>query len=947
MTRLFSILLLAFFSLVATAQVVTLNPAIVTQNDSVTITFDATLGNGALTGVSPIYMHTGVITNMSATFTNWRYVQGNWGTADPNVLMTPIGNNKHQKKIHINSFYGVPANETVLALAFVFRNTDGSIVGRSASGTDIFVPISQGGFVAFINSHLNRQYLYSQGDTMKLEMVASTASTIDLLMDGTLIATDSASTSFSFDLHTANYTTGFHELVMKANNGTQSVYDTVTYLSRTGTPIGVIPAYGEEGLKALNDSTMYFQLRAPYLDFAYLKGDFNDWLLKPEYEMKKSPDGQFFWIEITGLDKTTEYAFQYAVAQDYGYLSIADPYCEKILDPNNDPWIADTTYPNLREYPYGKTLEIAGTFQIEEAAYSWDTSYSYNRPKEEELVIYELLIRDFAAGHTYDAVIKKLDYLQWLGINAIELMPIMEFEGNESWGYNGIFMMAPDKYYGPKNELKRFIDSCHARGIAVLLDIALNHQFGQSPMVQMYFDANAGQWGQTTAQSPWFNPVAKHDFNVGYDFNHESPATKYFTKKVIKHWVEEYHIDGYRFDLSKGFTQKNTLGNIAAMGAYDQSRINIWNDYSSHLWAIDSNLIIILEHFADNSEETVLSNMGMMLWGNMNHEYNEASMGYTSNLSGVSHQSRNWNDMHLVGFMESHDEERLMYKTPIYGNNTTSYDTRVLDTALQRIALASVFFYTIPGPKMLWQFGELGYDYSINHCPNGTIDPGCRMSNKPIRWDYYYQPNRKKLYDVFGELNYLRKNYPVFSYDKQHQLSLSATTKRIKLQDSTIKVVIIGNFDVTTKTINPDFHQTGMWYEHFSQDSLDVVSTTAQIALAPGEYRLYTTQKIAKSAIDIDEEALSQRSSISATAYPSPFTDDVTFTLANLPATGDVEIVVTDLSGRAIWQTSTIAQKGEELRVVWPASNQNLPVGMYLFHLSAPDFTASGKLLKQ
>ena len=159
MTRLFSFLLLVLFSLVASAQVVTLNPAIVTQNDTVIITYDATLGNGALAGVSPVYMHTGVITNLSTSNTNWRHVQGNWGTADPNVVMTSIGNNKHQKKIHINSFYGVPANETVLALAFVFRNADGSIVGRSASGTDIFVPISQGGYVAFINSHLNSQYL--------------------------------------------------------------------------------------------------------------------------------------------------------------------------------------------------------------------------------------------------------------------------------------------------------------------------------------------------------------------------------------------------------------------------------------------------------------------------------------------------------------------------------------------------------------------------------------------------------------------------------------------------------------------------------------------------------------------------------------------------------------------------------------------------------------------
>jgi len=942
--RFFSLVIfLAFF---ATAQV-SLTPAIVTQNDTVTVTFDATQGNGDLTGVSPVYMHTGVITNLSPSPVSWRHVQGNWGTADPKVLMTNIGNNKHQLKYHINSFYNVPANEVVSKLAFVFRNVDGSIVGRDVTGGDIFAPISSGGFTAYFNSHPFYQYLYTQGDTMSLEMVASTPSTIELYMDAmtNLIASDSNSIALNFDLITSNYSQGFHALVMKADDGTNVIYDTVTYLSRAGTPIGVLPPYAEEGIKSLNDSTMYFQIRAPYKTFAYIKGDFNDWLLKPEYEMYKSPDGQFFWGEITGLDKNIEYGFQYAMGEGTQYLSIADPYCEKVLVPYDDYYISNATYPNLKQYPYGYTTEIVGTFHIEEPEYNWSGA-NYQRPKQEELVVYELLVRDFSADHNYNAVIEKLDYLEWLGINAIELMPVMEFEGNESWGYNPMFMMAPDKYYGSKNELKRLVDSCHARGMAVILDIALNHSFGQSPMVKMYFDPTAGQWGQPTAQSPWFNQVPKHDFNVGYDFNHQSAATKYYTKKVIGHWVEEYQIDGYRFDLSKGFTQKNTLGNTGAWGQYDQSRIDIWNDYSSHIWDIDSTAYIILEHFAENSEETVLSNDGMMLWGNMNHEYNEATMGYTSNLTGVSHQSRNWNDMHLVGFMESHDEERLAYKTPIYGNSNSTYDTRVLDTTLQRVALASVFFYTIPGPKMLWQFGELGYDYSINHCPDGTISNSCRISNKPIRWDYYNEQNRKELYDVMGELNYLRKNYAVFRQDKQASLSLTGTTKRIKLEDSTMQVVVLGNFDVTQKSINPEFHKTGWWYEHFSQDSIDVTNTSDLISLKPGEYRLYTTKQIAKSAITISEEVLGAEFG-RVKAFPIPFTNQVNFQISG-SSKGAHTVTVTDINGRVIWETEI--QKQESIaQISWngvDSAGRNLPVGVYIYKVTNGKEVFVGKIIK-
>ncbi len=112
-----------------------------------------------------------------------------------------------------------------------------------------------------------------------------------------------------------------------------------------------------------------------------------------------------------------------------------------------------------------------------------------------------------------------------------------------------------------------------------------------------------------------------------------------------------------------------------------------------------------------NSEETVLSNYGMMLWGNMNYDYNEATMGYVSNLTGATYKSRGWSDMHLVSYMESHDEERLMYKNLQYGNSSGTYNIKFFPIAIQRMKLAGVFYFTIPGPKMIWQFGELGYDY--------------------------------------------------------------------------------------------------------------------------------------------------------------------------------------------------------------------------------------------
>ena len=128
---------------------------------------------------------------------------------------------------------------------------------------------------------------------------------------------------------------------------------------------------------------------------------------------------------------------------------------------------------------------------------------------------------------------------------------------------------------------------------------------------------------------------------MGYDFNHESQYTKSFSKDVMKYWLTEYKVDGYRFDLSKGFTQVNTLGNTSLWGQYDASRIAIWKDYLDYIRSVDEDAIIILEHFASNSEEKELSNYGMLLWGNLNYYYHEATMGYTnSNFSDISYLKR-------------------------------------------------------------------------------------------------------------------------------------------------------------------------------------------------------------------------------------------------------------------------------------------------------------------
>ncbi|MDQ0641458.1 1,4-alpha-glucan branching enzyme [Pedobacter sp. W3I1] len=585
-----------------------------------------------------------------------------------------------------------------------------------------------------------------------------------------------------------------------------------------------LPAGAKDGVVFINNGTSAIvTLYAPGKKSVSLIGELNDWSTT-SLPMQNTPDGNYWWIQIDNLNPNTEYAYQFYVD---GNLKVADPYCEKILDPDNDKYITAATYPNLKTYPTGKTTGIVSVMQSNQPTYTWKNT-SFSRPAKDNLVIYELLVRDFTTEHNYASTLAKLDYLIGLGINAIELMPVNEFEGNLSWGYNPSFYFAPDKYYGAKTALQNFIDECHGRGIAVILDMVLNHSFGQSPMVQLYFDSS-----KPTANSPWFNVEAKHPFNVGYDFNHESPATKKFSKDVMKFWMQQYKIDGFRFDLSKGFTQKQSADD-AQFRLYDAGRIATWKDYNGYIKAIDPNFYVILEHFAEESEEKVLADDGMLLWNNMNYNMNEATMGWLDNSNfqwGFYANHGFAKSENLVGYGESHDEERLNFKNITYGNASGSYIIKGnLATSLKREELVAAFLFSIPGPKMIWQFGELGYDVNIDF--NG------RTGEKPIKWDYYADPNRKSLYDAYAKFIRLKKNNSIFN-SPNSSYNLAGGIKYIKLTEGTNTVIVVGNFDVVSQAANIDFGSSGTWVDAVGS-SINLSSNSYNRTLAPGEYHIFS-----------------------------------------------------------------------------------------------------------
>ncbi len=616
-------------------------------------------------------------------------------------------------------------------------------------------------------------------------------------------------------------------------------------------PVGVV-----DGINYGSDNTsVTLVLHAPGKTKVVLIGDFNDWVQSANYEMNKTPDGQKFWLTITGLLPRTEYAFQYIVDDA---IRIADPYSEKILDPGNDPYINDVSgfsvYPNLKAYPTGKTTGYVSVMQTAKPAFNW-TSNNYTRPVQNKLLVYELLARDFVATHSWKTIKDSLNYLQSLGINAIELMPFNEFDGNNSWGYNPNFYNAPDKYYGTDGDLKAFIDECHKRGIAVIQDIVFNHAWGSSPLASLYWD---GTNNRPAANNPWFNTVAPHPFSFGCDFNFSSTATRYYFQRILEYWLGEYQIDGFRFDLSKGFTNKNTGSDVAAWSAYDAERVANIKWLADIVWNKTPNSYVILEHLGDWGEENEFMNykQGMMPWHRLDVPFNEATMGYSGcgqDISQVYYKhNNNFSRPLRMGNIESHDEERLMYKNLTYGNASGTYNVKTFSTAVSRMQAASAFDLLITGPKMIWQFYELGYDYSINYCSNGTLSTNCRTDKKPIRWDYLQNTDRKKLYNAVAALMKLKSRYSdVFATDLATGYDLGCNSfKNFQINNSNLNVTVIGNFDVTSKTKTITFQHTGTWTNYITGNAYNYTTTSQSITLQPGEFRVLLDKNITAANID-------------------------------------------------------------------------------------------------
>ena len=577
---------------IAKAQIVTTNPAFPIEGKAVTLIFDAAQGTAGLKGYTgDVYAHTGVITDQSEKESDWRYAS-DWNVNIAKYKMTSLGNNKWELNItpDVRSYYGVPAGEKILKMAFVFRSSDGKKEGKDTGGKDIFVDIHETGLTVRFDQPSGIATLNS-GETLAMKASASMVADMKLFVGNEPIATQSNVKEITAE-HTFLQAGNF-EIRVEASIGGQTETATRTVNVLGETVQAPLPANVRPGINYLSIHEATLVLQAPKKKTVHVVGDFNDWKLSPEYQLKQ--DGEFFWITLSGLEREKEYAFQYVVD---GTIYIADPYADKVLDPWNDSYIPSTVYPDLKPYPTGKAEGIVSVLQTGQTPYQWQVT-DFKKPDRNQLMVYEMHIRDFTSEHSFNAAKDKLPYLKQLGINAIELMPVNEFEGNSSWGYNPSFYFAVDKYYGTKNDMRAFVDECHRQGIAVIIDLVLNHSFGQSPFYLLYREAD----GTPSADNPWYNQksnIPNAALQWGYDFNHQSTYTRALVDSVAGFWMKEYKVDGFRYDFTKGFsnTSQDTWAN-----KYDAERIANLKRMSSEIWKRNSDAYVIIEHLTEGTTE--------------------------------------------------------------------------------------------------------------------------------------------------------------------------------------------------------------------------------------------------------------------------------------------------------------------------------------------------------
>lgn len=921
----------------AVAQVVYTEPAVVQQSSTgIVVYFNAAEGNKGLMGYTgEVYAHTGVITSESTGNSDWKHAPSEWGDNSAKYKLENAGTDLWRLNIgDLKSYYELNEGETVQRMAFVFRSGDCTKEGKTESGGDIFIDVYPDGLAMNFTSDAGSYVLTDDDNTVSFTVSTTSAANIELRINdadnGEVIAQKQGATSLTASHSFAQV--GSYDVIAKAVAGGETVLDTISLCHRGNSQQMNFGGTLQQGANADADGNVTFCLYAPNKSNVMIVGEWDNYRMMAENVMnyQGQADDRYFWLTVPAekIDPAKEYGYYFIVDDN---IQVADPYARLILDPWNDKYINQgaTRYPGLKSFPTDRVPELAiAVYHGNGDGYQWQVT-DFEAPAKEDLIIYEMLLRDFTEEQSLEAAMTHLDYLQRLGINAIELMPVMEFDGNNSWGYNPNFYFAPDKYYGTSTMYKTFIDECHRRGIAVIFDVVFNHTWGQHPWCKMYWDATNNR---PAADNPFYNAVAPHNWSVGNEWKMESSHVRDYMCDVLQYWLREYRIDGYRFDLAKGLGDSGSYASDYDGNQYNASRIRNVKQFMDAMWEVNPDAYAIFEYFVDTAEENEIGNYGGMSWKKMNEQYCQAAMGYQENSTfrgmWTGDESRPFGS--TVAYMESHDEERMGAKQIQYGAGTLPGS---LMQRMRRLGSNAAFSMLVPGAKMIWQFGELGYDISGG---NGDTDP------KEPHWEYYDNAQRKGLYDTYSTLLNIRRSNPeLFSEDAEFYWTVGnndwETGRFITMRSADGSKELVAAYNPTTsgsKTFSYTFdNPDGTYYAALQSHGVSSATFDAKagtITLPAHSFIVITNMEHAVGVEEIEADGTEGYRNISI--FPNPASN---FIQVNSSDVNRIEVY--SLAGQMV-----AANEGENMMDI-----SALTAGTYIVRIYTPQGVQAQKLLKR
>ena len=830
-----------FLSLVLTTMVfaqVTTVPGILQKgyDGEITIIFNPTEGNGGMKDATQCYAHTGLITSASANDGDWKYGVEGWRENTAKTQLTKDGNNWKLVIANIYDFYGCPKSTEINKLAFVFHDgPGGSKEGKTTENHDIFVELLKAGLATSISTSMSE--ISSVDEQVSLTCHATAAAELTLKLNGVVVQTATGTTEMTYT-HKLDKQ-GNYNFELTADNGTETATATAFTCvpnapTKANRPVGIVNGiYYDKSDETKVTLCTYAGSKTEPAKHVFVVGDFNDWTISNDYQLKQANDSAYFWIELNGLTPQKEYAMQYVVVRADGVVKhISDLYSELVLH-SDDSWEPSQNYPNLKPYPAAGDGYVT-VIQTGKPEFKWsDATLNFKRPNKNNLVIYELWVRDHTPARTFDGLMERMDYFEDLGVNAIELMPICEFNGNDSWGYNPNHYFAVDKAYGTPEQLKVFIDECHKRGIAVIIDMVFNHTTGENPMAELY------PYGNDLKDNPWFNKtgsIPHKDREFEPDWNHDFGPTKTMFTRCFQYWLNEYKVDGFRLDLSHGLC-----------GTTDDDVEHLQEYYAKGVQAVSSDAYMILEHW--DSGASTLVDAGMMCWAeNVHKAYQETAMGWYNGGSGKSDLSGANKDGY-VSYCESHDEERAFFKAKQWGDGAIKNDETV---RVGRVPLNMAFLVLLNGPQMFYHFAELGFDdskfqnkdskwgkndYGIASELGANYDAKTEVKKRVERW-LTKGHVRMSAFQKVGQIIQLRTRIMPEVFEGNPTAATLSDGKALRTIQWGSHVFVAGNFAATgDQIVNIP---TGTWYNYFEQKQ-----QSGTVTLAPGEVAIFTGTKVA------------------------------------------------------------------------------------------------------